>query len=112
MNAVVLTSSAASAFSGVFDSLCKSGRVSIYTSYADERPIPIDANSLHKNEIVISGSEGRTERDFHQSVRLLSFGLVDVKPLISRVVSYAEIEQGMEEAMSKDTYRVLLEHEA
>ncbi len=112
VNAAVVTSAASSAMLGVFESLCKSGRISIYTSYFDERPIPIDANTLHKNEIVILGSEGRTERDFHQAVRLLSFGLIDVKPLISKIVSYDEIECGMREAISSDTYRVLLEHEA
>lgn len=111
-NAAVVTSSASSAMVGVFESLCKTGRISIYTSYLDERVIPIDANTLHKNEIIIAGTEGRTEQDFHQAVRLLSFGLIDVKPLISRIVSYEEIEQGMDDAMSSNTYRVLLEHEA
>ena len=112
VNAAVVTSAAVTAMTGVFESLCKSGRICVYTSYFDVREIPIDANTLHKNEIMITGSEGRTERDFHQAVRLLSFGFIDVKPLISRIISYDEIEEGMIDAMSSDTYRVLLEHEA
>jgi threonine dehydrogenase-like Zn-dependent dehydrogenase len=51
------------------------------------------------------------EEDYQQSVRLLSFGKVDVKPLISRTVGLAEIEEGIRAAMSQETYRVLVEHE-
>jgi L-iditol 2-dehydrogenase len=111
-DAVVVTSSAHEALSNAFESLSHTGRVSIYTSYGETFAFPVDANTLHRNEYLVVGSEGRTEHDFHQAVRLLSFGIVDVKPLISRIVSYDEIEEGIESAMASTTYRVLLEHEA
>lgn len=111
-DAVVVTSSARAALNSAFESLSKTGRVSIYTSYGDTLRFPVDANTLHRNEYLVVGSEGRTERDFHQAVRLLSFGIVDVKPLISRVISFDEIEEGLRDAMACTTYRVLLEHEA
>ena len=111
-DAVVVTSSAHAALNSAFESLSKTGRVSIYTSYGDTLRFPVDANTLHRNEYLVVGSEGRTERDFHQAIRLLSFGIVDVRPLISRVISFDEIEDGVRDAMACTTYRVLLEHEA
>jgi threonine dehydrogenase-like Zn-dependent dehydrogenase len=86
--------------------------VNIYTAYSEKPPLPIDANTLHRTELSITANEGRMEEDYQQSVRLLSFGKVNVKPLISMTVGFDRIEEGIKAAMTQDTYRVLLEHEA
>jgi threonine dehydrogenase-like Zn-dependent dehydrogenase len=111
VDACCVTSAAHSALEGAFSSVRKNGRVNIYTSYADKPALPVDANTLHRTELTITGNEGRMEEDYQQSVRLLSFGKVDVKPLISRKVGFADIEAGIKAAMTQETYRVLLEHE-
>jgi L-iditol 2-dehydrogenase len=111
VDACVVTSMAPAALATAFQAVSKNGRVNIYTSYIDKPPIPIDANTLHRTEQLITGSEGRTEQDFLQAERLLSFGKVDVKPLISRTVGFAGLEAGIRAAMTRDTYRVLLAHE-
>jgi L-iditol 2-dehydrogenase len=111
VDACVVTSMAAAALDTAFQAVGKNGRVNIYTSYTDKPPLPLDANTLHRNEDTITGSEGRTEQDFLQAVRLLSFGKVDVKPLISMRVGFAGLEKGIRAAMTRDTYRVLLQHE-
>jgi len=111
VDACVVTSMAQAALVAAFQGVSRNGRVSIYTSYTDKPPLPIDANTLHRNEILVTGSEGRTEQDFLQALRLLSFGKVNVKPLISRTVGFAGLEAGIRAAMTRDTYRVLLEHE-
>jgi 2-desacetyl-2-hydroxyethyl bacteriochlorophyllide A dehydrogenase len=111
VDACVVTSVAHTALTGAFEAVRKNGRVNIYTSYTDKPPLPVDANTLHRTELTVTGSEGRTEEDFLQSVRLLSFGKVNVKPLISRTVGYGALESGIKAAMTSETYRVLLEHE-
>ncbi len=111
VDACVVTSAAPSALVGAFSSVRKNGRVNIYTSYTEKPPLPVDANTLHRTELTITGNEGRMEEDYLQSVRLLSFGKVNVKPLISKTVGFSRIEEGIKAAMSQDTYRVLLEHE-
>lgn len=70
--------------------------------------MPVNMNVLHRNEILVTGTEGRTEIDFQQSVRLLSFGRINVKPLISRIVGFDEISDGIKAAMGPETQRVLL----
>ena len=111
-DACILTSPAPQALESAFAALSRTGRINIYTSYFDQPPLPIDANTLHRQEIHVSGSEGRTEQDFYQALRLLAFGRIRVKPLISALTSRREIERGMALALSRDTFRVLLDHEA
>ena len=108
----VITTPAYEALGPAFEALSHTGRVNIYTSYNEKFNLPVDANNLHKTEKLVTGSEGRTEHDFLQAVRLLSFGKLNVKPLISSTTSFNGIEEGMRAAISRDTYRVLLDHEA
>jgi len=72
----------------------------------------VDANTVHRDQILITGSEGRTEHDFLQAVRLLGYRKVKVAPLISARIGFEGILEGMKAAMSPATYRVLLEHKA
>lgn len=104
----VITSSAPEALEHAFEAIARDGRVNIYTSYNERASLSIDVNNLHRNEYLITGSEGRTEHDFLQAVRLLSFGKINVKPLISKITDFENIEEGMNAAMSNGTYRVLL----
>ncbi len=109
VDACVVTSPAHAALDSAFASIRKNGRINIYTAYMGEKPeLPIDMNTLHRNEVVVTGTEGRTEFDFQQAVRLLSFKRIKVAPLISEIVGFEDIARGVEEAMSPDTQRVLL----
>ncbi len=111
VDASAVTSPAIGVLESVFKALSKEGRVNIYTSYNNKPVLPIDANTIHRNELLITGSEGRTEQDFLKATRLLSFGKIDVKPLISKIVTFNTFQQGIKDAMSSKTYRVLLNHE-
>jgi threonine dehydrogenase-like Zn-dependent dehydrogenase len=111
-DACVVTSPAHEALRSAVESVSKNGRINIYTSYSDSPLLPLDANAVHKDQTLITGSEGRTEHDFLQAVRLLGFGTVRVKALISALTGFSGIDRGMQAALSARTYRVLLEHEA
>jgi L-iditol 2-dehydrogenase len=111
-DACVVTSPAAAALQSALDGTAANGRINIYTSYSEKMPLPVDADLVHKQEILVTGSEGRTEEDFLQAVRLLSFGKIDVGSLISRKVAFRDLEEGIRAGISAATYRVLLDHEA
>jgi L-iditol 2-dehydrogenase len=108
----VVTSPAPVAFSSAVESMAKAARLNIYTAYEEKMLIPVDANAIHRSELLITGTEGRLMEDFLQAVRLLSFGKVDVKPLVSATTSFSTLEEGFRKALSKQAFRVLLEHEA
>ena len=91
VDACVVTSPAAAALESAFEATASNGRINIYTSYDEKLPLPTDANSIHRSEILVTGSEGRTEEDFQQAVRLLEFGKVKVGSLISRKVPFSEL---------------------
>ncbi len=112
VDACVVTAQAPAALESAFAATGKNGRINIYTSYSKELSLPSDANTIHRSGVTITGSEGRTEEDFLQAVRLLGFGKVKVSSLISETTSFAAIEEGIRAAMSSTTYRVLLDHEA
>jgi len=111
-DACVVTSPAHEALKSAVDSVSKNGRINIYTSYNDRPALPVDANTVHREQTLITGSEGRTEHDFLQAVRLLGFGKVRVAPLISAYTSLARLDEGLRAAMNPANYRVLLEHKA
>jgi len=91
--------------------LAPGGTLNIYTSYGDKPVLPIDMNTIHRNEFVITGSEGRSEYDFNTSVRALANGKVVVDDLISRIYPLDQAAQAVEAALSGKTYRVLLKME-
>ncbi len=108
----VVTSPARVALESTMLAMAKAARLNIYTSYEENMSIPMDANVIHRQEILITGTEGRLGEDFFQAVRLLSFRKVDVRPLISSLTSFSTIQEGMAQALSGKSFRVVLEHEA
>jgi L-iditol 2-dehydrogenase len=108
----VVTSPSPEALREAVPALAKCARINIYTAYEDEVAVPIDATTIHRQELLVTGTEGRLAEDFFQAVRLLSFGKVDPTPLISGRTSYSTVEAGFAQAISGRAYRVILEHEA
>jgi L-iditol 2-dehydrogenase len=111
-SACIVTSPAPVALESAVASLAKCARVNIYTAYEEKMTIPLDANTIHRQEFLVTGTEGRLEEDFFQAIRLLSFGKVKVARLVSARTSFSTIAEGMQTALSRNAFRVLLEHEA
>jgi 2-desacetyl-2-hydroxyethyl bacteriochlorophyllide A dehydrogenase len=106
----VVTSPSPSALEPAILAMAKAARINIYTAYEDVMHIPLDLNTIHRNELLITGTEGRGQEDFFQAVRLLSFGKIDVNPLVSARTSFSGLEEGFRIALSGEAYRVLLMH--
>jgi L-iditol 2-dehydrogenase len=104
----VVTSPSPSALEPAILAMAKAARINIYTAYEDVMHIPLDLNTIHRNELLITGTEGRVQEDFFQAVRLLSFGKIDVTPLVSMRTSFSRLEEGFRAALSGKAYRVLL----
>ncbi|AEV28028.1 theronine dehydrogenase-like Zn-dependent dehydrogenase [Sphaerochaeta pleomorpha str. Grapes] len=108
VEACSITSPSSLAAELAFQVLCPGGRVNVFTSY-DEKPVfPIDMNTLHRNEYSITGSEGRTEMDFYQAVKAISYKKICTSDLISGVFPLSDIATALEAAGRNDTYRILV----
>ncbi|HKL60676.1 MAG TPA: alcohol dehydrogenase catalytic domain-containing protein [Sphaerochaeta sp.] len=104
----IITSPAKEAAKLAFQVLAPAGRINLFTSYDDKPEFPIDMNTVHKYEYQITGSEGRSEIDFNQAVRVLSNQTIEVSDLISKTFPLDAISEAMAAALDKKTYRVLV----
>ena len=91
--------------------LAPGGWLNIYTSYGNKPVLPVDMNTIHRNEFKVTGTEGRGEADFYMAVRALANRKVVVDDLISRVYPLDEVDAAIEAALTGSTYRVLLRME-
>jgi len=104
----IITSPAQEAAKLAFQVLAPAGRVNVFTSYDGKPDFPIDMNTVHRNEYQITGSEGRSEIDFNQAVRVLSEETIEVTDLISKIFPLESISEAMASALDKKNYRVLV----
>ncbi|MDR2747617.1 MAG: alcohol dehydrogenase catalytic domain-containing protein [Treponema sp.] len=107
----IVTTPAPQALRTAADSIAADGRINIYTSYNDKPLLPLDMNSLHRLEALVTGTEGRNEEDFYRATRVLSFGKIDVADLISGIYPLEKVKEAVEAALSGSSYRVLLKME-
>jgi L-iditol 2-dehydrogenase len=98
----------------------KLGTIVVFSSNPDGIKIEIDPNIIHYQEISITGSEGRTEKDFYQAVSMQNSGELRLEALISGVFPIQEAQRAMEASLDPSMYRIIvamdetaiLEHES
>ncbi len=86
--------------------LGKLGRMVYYGSFSPKDPIQVNPNDIHYTEQTITGSYSPTSKGFWTASRLLSYGLVDVKPFLSGLYPLDQAQEAFQQAMSPDTYRI------
>ncbi len=84
------------------------GTVSFYSSIYPKEPIQIDPNWLHKKMVNITGSANSNSHDFQIAINMLSEGIIDPSPLVSKIFPFDEIEEAFKESMGTDNYRTVL----
>jgi threonine dehydrogenase-like Zn-dependent dehydrogenase len=89
--------------------VAKGGRIHLYASiHPRGTRIPIDPNPFHSKEIVLTGTISADKDDMRKSVELITHGLIDLEPFISRVLPFAKLEEALQAALEPDTYRVIV----
>jgi L-iditol 2-dehydrogenase len=91
-----------------FSLVTKTGRVALFASAHPSFELGVDHNLVHKSEVDVLGVEGKDIRDFLIAARLLSHHLIDVRPLIDRLVPLAQLDAAFELAIRPDTYRIVV----
>lgn len=84
------------------------GRVVFYASLYPPGTLDLDWNHIHYKEITITGTEGKTDRDFYEAAKLLESGAINVRPLISRVISLDELPAELASQPAGETQRVVV----
>jgi len=88
--------------------LAHGGKMMVFASAHPAVPIPIDPNMVHRSGVWITGSTSKNRKDLYQASLLISRGIINVKPMIERVMPLDQAQQAFEEAVKKDTYRIVV----
>ena len=84
------------------------GKLVIYSGIYPNHKISIDPHWIHKKGIQIVGTANSNERDFLRAVRMISYGIVDVKPFISGVWNIKDANKALDSACKGDKFRNIL----
>lgn len=84
------------------------GTIVLYSANPGGIKLELDPNFIHYREVTITGSEGRTEKDFHQAVSLQNAGDLPLGGLVSAVFPVEEAQRAMEASLDPALYRVVV----
>ena len=91
------------------EAVAKGGRVHVYASiHPRGTKISVDPNLFHSKEIVLTGTMSQDKQDMRKAVDMIAKGAIDLRPLISRIYPFMELETALQAACKPDTYRVIV----
>lgn len=88
--------------------VANNGRLVLYSSFYPDTPISISPDWLHKSGAKLMGTANSNTVDFTKATRLLSEGVVDVKPFVSEVYDLSDYQKAFESAIKGDKFRVVI----
>ena len=59
------------------------GRIQLFAGTYPSQEMPLDPNVVHYGQLILTGSHDFTPHDFTTALKLITYGIVDVKTLIS-----------------------------
>ncbi len=84
------------------------GTVVLFSANPAGVKVELDPNVVHYREITVTGSEGRTEKDFYQAASLQNSGDLPLDGLVSAVIPLEEAQKAMEMSLDPSLYRVIV----
>mgnify|MGYP002243218721 CR=1 FL=1 len=91
-----------------FKCVCNAGKIVLYSSIHPAEPVPFDPNWVHGKSIKILGTANSNDRDFVRAARMVSEGVINLKPFISAVYESEHIKEAFESAIQGDKFRVVV----
>ena len=86
---------AAEAFNSGLHLLAAGGRFGFFSGLLPGDKMKIDLNLVHYKELTMFGAYGCTSAHNKQALSLLASGALNVKKLLSQVISLEEVEKGL-----------------
>ena len=88
--------------------LAPAGRLVYYGSFHPKGEILFDPNNIHYSEKNLTGSFSPTVEAFWTASRLISFGILDVKPFLSAEFDMKDCQKAFEQSLDPINYRVMI----
>ena len=96
---------------GLLENLSNTGTLILYSSYYPDKPVEMKFDHMHKTGQKIIGTANSNKRDFMRAARLISQGIIDVKPFITRIYPLSKIEAAFDEAVNTEAFRIVIDFE-
>jgi len=106
---VIVAVGVQSALEQAFGVVRKGGRVSFFAGLPrGKENVALNANNIHYKEILVSGSFASTPHEFHQTVKLVASGRMNVKRVVTHRFSLDDASQAFETALSGRALKVCM----
>jgi L-iditol 2-dehydrogenase len=110
MDRVIVACGAPQAQVESLDLVAKRGSVNFFGGLPKDAPtITIDSNLIHYREFFITGTHGSAPADNRLALELISKGKVNVRDLVSRVITLDELLAGLELVEQRKALKVVVE---
>jgi len=108
-DAVIVAVGSKTASEGAMRLLGMQGTLVLFAGMYPNVPLQLDSNLVHYSEISITGSSDYSHAEFVESVALIERGLIDTTRLVSHVLPFDQIEQGMQIVRQASSLKVVIE---
>jgi threonine dehydrogenase-like Zn-dependent dehydrogenase len=105
---VIVTAPGKEAVEEALQAAGKLGTIVLFSANPKGVKIELDPNFLHYEEITMTGSEGRTEKDFYQAVSMQNSGGLRLEDLVSGVFPLEEAQRALEVSLDPTFYRIIV----
>lgn len=108
-DAIIVAVGNKAAIEGAMPLLAMQGTVVLFAGMYPKVPIMLDPNLIHYSEINITGSSDYTDQDFYQSLTFIEKGIVDTGKLISDILPFERVADGMAIVRTADKLKVIIQ---
>ncbi|MBD3184419.1 alcohol dehydrogenase catalytic domain-containing protein [Candidatus Poribacteria bacterium] len=84
------------------------GSVNFFAGTYPSADIPLDPNVVHYKQLHLTGSHDFTPHHFTTALKLIQFGIVDVKSIISHVMPLEEIADAFDIVANREGLKVII----
>ncbi|PIE04435.1 MAG: alanine dehydrogenase [Spirochaetales bacterium] len=106
LDSYIITTPHLSIAEEAFPHVRNSGSIIYYGSFSPKGTISVDPNKIHYSQQVITGSFSPSTEDFFRVSRMLSGGLLDMRPYLNKIFPLQEAEDAFRVAMDPKSYRI------
>ncbi len=91
-----------------FEMTRKQGSVNLFAGYAGKGDATIEANLVHYNELNVTGTASAARWHFHEAMKLVSSGRIDLEKLITHRLPLEEIHKALETVLEGKGMKVVV----
>lgn len=84
------------------------GKINIFAGSYPPTTFNLDPNEIHYKELSVIGSHDFTPHHFTVALKMVEFGMVKVKPLISHEFPLEEIQKGFDTVVNREGLKVII----